>query len=114
DTWRSYSFQYHAYTLALLGLLINECGVRNLIPRFLAGVALITDFIDPDGDFNYFGRGQRQLFGYVSLLYALAVATSVLTGQEEKARYAELLSRVFRFVQLNQPDTQWKRIVLND
>ena len=114
DTSKSYSFQYHVYTLALLSLLIQEFDIQQVLSRFLAGVDLIADFIDPDGDFNYFGRGQRQIFGYVSLIYALAVASRVATREDDRARYAELASRVFHFVSRNQPNGQWKLIVLND
>ncbi|HSH04789.1 MAG TPA: hypothetical protein VLL52_19915 [Anaerolineae bacterium] len=94
----SYSFQYHAYVLALLALLLDEVDDERVRESFLRGVAFIVRFIDPDGDFNYYGRGQRQLFGYGSLLYALSKAIPLLASSSQRKWYQACYQRMFGFV----------------
>jgi len=67
----SRALQYHVYTLALLHriyLLSKKAYIRMMIIR---GLEYLLPFIDPEGEFNYRGRGQRQIFGYAALLYVL-------------------------------------------
>ncbi len=70
---RSANPQYHAYTAAVL-TLGNRLGVWDFpqealdrAMRWLIGIVL------PDGDFNYFGRGADQVFGWGPWFYLLAV-----------------------------------------
>ncbi len=94
DDSHHHSFQYHAYVLALLYqyyLIAPSAAVKE---RFLRGVDYLLPFIDLDGDFNYIGRGQRQVFGYASYIYALRGAAA-LTGN---LYYVDVSLRVEKFV----------------
>jgi len=71
---RSRPIQYHVFVLALLHriYLLNS---SNIIKKyFLTGLNYFVKFIDPDGCFNYTGRGQEQIFGYASAIYVLEAA----------------------------------------
>lgn len=71
---QSRPIQYHVFTLALLHrlYLLNNC--PKIKKKFLEGVDYFLKFIDPDGDYNYLGRGQEQIFGYGAGLYVLEAA----------------------------------------
>jgi hypothetical protein len=113
DTPISYSMQYHAYVLSLLAIYLRsdkDLCVRN---SFLKGVRFIADFVDPDGDFNYYGRGQRQIKGYVCLILALSEAAQLCTDQEEKIRYYNLRQRIYRFISRFRHARNFFPLVLN-
>ena len=98
DTPHSHSMQYHAYVLSLLALyhrLTNDTRVRNALLR---GIRFVADFINPAGDFNYYGRGQRQLFGYASMILALREAGRLCDHPAEAGRYYSLCERILLFV----------------
>ncbi|MCG8352022.1 MAG: hypothetical protein MI924_30010, partial [Chloroflexales bacterium] len=98
DTPQSRSLQYHAYTLSLLGLHYQLSAHDHVRDALLSGARFIADFIDPEGDFNYFGRGQRQIFGYASLILALRAAAHCTPDHAEAARFATLAERVLGFM----------------
>jgi hypothetical protein len=105
DTPHSYSFQYHAYVLALLALYQRIQPDSRVRASFLRGVAVLADFIDPDGDFNYYGRGQAQIFGYASLVLALREAAQLCGHTSSGRRYFDLARRVAQFVRrFRRPD----------
>lgn len=70
------SFQYHCFSAAMLFELHRETGRERFLQAFLAAVSFIRNFILPNGDALYVGRGQQQSFGYASLAYILAAAYS--------------------------------------
>jgi hypothetical protein len=84
------SFQYHAYVTALLFQYYRLTEDKTVKSRFLKGVDCISYFIDPKGDFNYFGRGKYQIFGYASLIYALAGAYE-LTNDSKYLKNAKIV-----------------------
>ncbi len=94
DDAHHHSFQYHAYVLALLYQYYLIAPSEDIRDRFLRGVDYLLPFIDLDGDFNYIGRGQRQVFGYASYIYALRGAAA-LTGN---SFYVDVSLRVEKFV----------------
>lgn len=103
DTPSSYSMQYHAYTASLLALYCQTIGNARAREALLQAVRLIINFIDPAGDFNYFGRGQHQLFGYASLILALDVAATLSLTEADGFRLAR--KQVVDYVNgFRQPD----------
>ncbi|NQU88052.1 MAG: hypothetical protein HQ541_20075 [Mariniphaga sp.] len=93
DEFASNSFQYHAYILALLFQYYELTGDKKVRNAFLKGVEFIKYFISPDGNFNYYGRGKKQIFGYASSIFALAGAYEITN----KIEYAFLAKRVFSY-----------------
>ena len=70
---RSANPQYHAYTAAVL-TLGNRLGVWDFPQEALdRAMQWLTGIVLPDGDFNYFGRGGDQIFGWGPWFYLLAV-----------------------------------------
>ncbi|HEX9655240.1 MAG TPA: hypothetical protein VGA99_16170 [bacterium] len=86
--------QYHIYTVALLHRLYLLNPSPKLAQKFLRGVDFFLPFIDPDGDFNYWGRGHAQIFGFGTAIYALTAAAH-LTGL---VKYQEAAQRVFGYL----------------
>jgi hypothetical protein len=78
--------QYHAYVVALLHRIYRIQPDAELRDRILRGIDYLLPFIDPDGDFNYLGRGHEQIFGYAVALYALEAAR-VLAPEREFSPY---------------------------
>ncbi len=100
---QSRPIQYHAYVLALLHriwMVTNDTSVRE---AFLRGVEYLCHWIDPWGDFNYTGRGQRQLFGYACAIYALEAAKSLAPDRAGRLEFVR--RQVWKFVMAHQqPD----------
>lgn len=72
DEFKTRSLQYHAFCLFVLAELLDIMPDKKWIKRwFLRGIEFSIDQILPDGTALYLGRGQEQIFGYGSLLYAL-------------------------------------------
>lgn len=65
------NIQYHVYTTAILQLLryYNLSNGGGDLNRALAFTAYV---IGPDGDFNYFGRGTNQIFGWGPYFFNLS------------------------------------------
>jgi len=80
--------QYHAYVLALLHRIYLLNGNEKIREYFLKGVDYLISFVDPDGDFNYLGRGQEQIFGYGVVIYVLDGARE-MNPQGPYAHYRE-------------------------
>jgi len=68
------SFQYHCFSMAMIGEIYELTGDRCFHDSFLKGVAFIRHFILSNGEALYVGRGQNQSFGYGALIYILALA----------------------------------------
>ncbi len=113
DTPTSNSFQYHAYVLALLALAVRGGVGQGVQGALLRGVRFIAPFINPDGDFNYYGRGQRQLFGYAALVFALGEAAHLTTNPEERDQWQAAAGRVYRYITTYRLPEGMFPIVLN-
>lgn len=74
--------QYHAYTLALVYQIWKVLKKEYIKDAFLRGVDWLSSHADPKGEFNYKGRGQKQIFGYGVYIYCMMAAFS-LTGDEK-------------------------------
>lgn len=63
---KSFNFQYHIYTVALLSALSVRFEDVTLSPL---SIQRCVDIVDPEGDINYFGRGCNQIFAWGPALY---------------------------------------------
>lgn len=77
DEKHTTSFQYHCFSLAMLAELWDLTSDPFFKKAFMKGIDFIRTFILSNGDTLYVGRGQQQLFGYASLLYALSKALAI-------------------------------------
>jgi hypothetical protein len=72
DEFKTRSLQYHAFCLFILAHIIEQQPKNKTVKKhFLLGVKCAIDYILEDGTSIYIGRGQEQIFGYGSLIYAL-------------------------------------------
>lgn len=72
DEFKTRSLQYHSFCLFILAEIIEiHPDYAWLKRRFLDGISFSLDYILTDGSALFIGRGQDQIFGYGSLLYAL-------------------------------------------
>lgn len=67
------SFQYHCFSMAMIGEIYMETKNETYLNSFKKGVEFILKFILPNGCSLYIGRGQEQSFGYGALIYILAL-----------------------------------------
>ena len=86
------SFAYYAFCGALLADLWRLQGFQWAGRAAVQAAAFLAQFVLPNGDALYIGRGQEQIFGYGALIYLLETA-SQMTGE---ADYSQLAARVFR------------------
>ena len=101
--------QYHIFTIALLHryLMLRESpAVRRW---FREGLEYFIPFIDPEGEFNYLGRGQRQIFGYAAAIYALEAAFFTM-GHE---KYRLLAQSIFKYLLQYKNKEGYFPLVLN-
>lgn len=106
DSSENNSFQYHAYTLALLYQYYQLRPTERLRKAFLRGVDFLLPFVDQQGNFNYFGRGQKQVFGYVAYVYALHGAAVLANNYF----YRTVAHKIEKYI---TPTLQHKKIVVN-
>lgn len=93
----SKSFQYHCYSVALLGEIYGKAKREFIRKRFLQGVDYIIPFILPNGDTLYIGRGQEQIFGYGALIYALEYAHKITKNTLYKQKAEIVTSYLLKF-----------------
>src|SRR3989344_8011487 len=91
DDYESNSFQYHSYILALLLQYYKLKPSERLKVALVNGLKFIKVITAPNGDCNYFGRGQEQVFGYISAIYALNEANNLIDNKGEYLAYASLI-----------------------
>ena len=61
----------------------------------IKGIDYFLRFVDPDGCFNYTGRGQEQIFGYASAIYVLEAALKV--NPSKMKIYQTALNRIWEY-----------------
>ncbi|MBN1894367.1 hypothetical protein JW906_07715 [bacterium] len=88
--------QYHAYTLALLHRLYLLRPRKKLKDAILSGTRYLISLTDPEGCFNYVGRGQEQIFGYASALYILEAAQ--ILDPDSAGHFAEVAKHIWRYL----------------
>ena len=109
----SRSLQYHAYSTALL-FRMWEHGLfwhPSLKRRTLKAAKWLAIHTAPDGNCNWRGRGQFQLFGYAAALYVFAIAARF--NPDKADRYLSRFQRLSKFLEgYQQPEGSWP-LVLN-
>lgn len=68
---QSGNIQYHVYTAAVLQL-IRHFKLDDGGGSLESALAFTAAVMDPEGDFNYFGRGSNQIFGWGPYFFNLA------------------------------------------
>lgn len=74
DAKNDKSFQYHCFSIAMIGEIYEHTEDYYFKTSFLKGVEFIRNFILSNGEALYIGRGQNQSFGYGALIYILSLA----------------------------------------
>lgn len=74
DAKNDKSFQYHSFSMAMIGEIYEHTEDDYFKTSFLKGVEFIRNFILSNGETLYIGRGQNQSFGYGALIYILSLA----------------------------------------
>ncbi|EKN66453.1 hypothetical protein BABA_15127 [Neobacillus bataviensis LMG 21833] len=74
DQKQDESFQYHCFSIAMIGEIYELTNREEFYKSFISGVNFIRNFILSTGDTTYIGRGQKQSFGYGALIYILTLA----------------------------------------
>lgn len=67
------SFQYHCFSMAMIAEIYAHTGDGFFLESFYKGLRFIRNFILSNGEALYIGRGQKQSFGYGSLIYICAL-----------------------------------------
>tara|TARA_Y100000310_G_C20697023_1_gene826408 strand:- start:3518 stop:5188 length:1671 start_codon:yes stop_codon:yes gene_type:complete len=99
------SFQYHAYILTILIQCYKILPSPRLRQRIIRGLDVLVLITDPEGNCSYFGRGQQQIFGYTSAIYALSFAHNHF--DKKYGPYAKL---IFHYI---KPYLKEKNILAN-
>ncbi len=86
--------QYHIFTVAILHRLHSLRPDERLKQWFDEGVEYFLPFVDPDGCFNYLGRGHEQIFGYGAAIYALEAAYQ----DNKQSKYLETAGKLFDYL----------------
>jgi hypothetical protein len=108
----SSSLQYHAYSGALMARTWRHFGGERLREIVVEAALYLCEFVDPEGDFNYKGRGQRQSFGYAAAVYLLREAIEL--SPKYASRFSNALAAVYEFILRHwQPRCGHLPLVLN-
>lgn len=91
----SISSQYHAFATLLLGEIYLSTQITYFKIKFLEGLEVSLSEVTAHGEFIMKGRGEKQIFGYASLLYSLSLGYSLIKDE----RYLQTFEKVFTFLQ---------------
>jgi hypothetical protein len=102
------SSQYHAFATMLLGEIAVELNSEKYKNIFLEKLELSRKEISRNGKFKMHGRGKKQIFGYASLLFSLALAHSFTKDKS----YLYDFEKVFYYLRSWQKKTGEIQMVL--
>lgn len=97
DLNRSRPLQYHIFTVAVLHRLWQVRQDQTIQRWIEEGVDYFIPLIDDDGEFNYLGRGQQQIFGSAAAIYALEAAYQFQRDPELLRRADLIFKHLLRF-----------------
>ncbi len=89
--------QYHIFTVAILHRLLQVQKNSRVKKWFDEGVEYFLPFVDPDGCFNYLGRGHEQIFGYGAAIYTMEAAFKENNDRRCLAAAARMCEHLLRF-----------------
>jgi len=102
--------QYHAYAVALIYKIWEITNNNEVYNAFIKGINWLCAHFDNNGDFNYSGRGQRQIFGYPVAIYSLLCAFY----ETDSKYYLELANKCLAYICKYQKQDGSFPLVLND
>ncbi len=88
--------QYHVFTVALLHRIYLLKPTKKLKRKIISGIDYFLKFVDPEGCFNYFGRGQEQIFGYGLALYVLEAGQQL--DPEQRSKHAIQRNKIWKYL----------------
>jgi len=95
------SFQYHCFMIFLIIKAYEITGFTFLKKSFLKGVEFAKTIILRNGDNNYIGRGQEQIFGYGPLLYSLEKAYNLTEDIDYKVKQNIVFENLIKYQRPN-------------
>lgn len=102
DELATRSLQYHAFCLYLLCDLVDRYPEIAFLKQWLIeGAEYSAENILPDGTALWIGRGQEQIFGYGSLVYALEYVHHCLKPLKNPAVLDQLQKKLISFQNQN-------------
>lgn len=105
------SFQYHAFSMSLLGDIYRLTDDQKIKNNFLRAAEFISHFILPNGEVFYIGRGQYQIFGIGPLLLSLLQAYEFTHDK----KYLDDFYRCFQYLKHNQySDGRFPLVLTNE
>lgn len=108
DELKTRSLQYHAFCLFIL-VELDQTKYHQLIKNWLIkGCKHAVNMMCADGKALYIGRGQEQIFGYGSLIFALEYANS-----KYQLNLNTSIDKLWRYVQSFQRENGSYPLVLN-
>jgi len=93
--------QYHSFSAALLAKLVENNTSFLDLSKVLDAARYLSSFIMPNGDFNFLGRGQKQIFGYAPAIYLLLFAYKFDEGTENEL-FLKQAAGIFEYLQKTQ------------
>lgn len=109
DAKNDKSFQYHCFSMAMIGGIYEHTQDDYFKTSFLKGVEFIRNFILLNGETLYIGRGQNQSFGYGALIYILSLAYKMI---EDKTLLGDI-EKVTTFLLQHQRENGSFPLVMN-
>lgn len=106
--------QYHAYSAALLYRFYEESAHKSALRSFMKAAYYLRSFVDPFGEVNYRGRGQKQIFGYTTSLFCLIAAALHSRNEDEAESFADAASKVLGRIRLFQESNGSIPLILAD
>lgn len=104
------SFQYHCFSVAMIGEIYISTKDDFFLNSFREGVEFILNFILPSGCTLYVGRGQEQSFGYGALIYILSLHYNFYSDK----RILFYIRIVFNYLQKFKSEKNAYPLVLNE
>lgn len=81
------SFQYHCFSMSLLGEIYEITNDPEIKECFLHAADFIMNFILPNGEIFYIGRGQYQIFGMGPLLWSLILSYQITNREKYLSKF---------------------------
>jgi len=106
--------QYHAFSGALLCRQYDKSHSESLGRRILGAANYLLSFVDPEGNFNYKGRGQNQIFGFAPAIYLLLQAHEIEKKRNASAAYLSGARAIYAYLSRHQTSKGFFPLVLNN
>ena len=105
----SFPIQYHVYSMSILYLMYHITKDSSYLDKFIYSSEFLENHITYQGDFNYIGRGQRQIFGYGSYYFVM----NALFNITKDSKYIEYLIKQSEFIESRNTKSSHLDLCLN-